>query len=243
MKKSADTPDRREAGLRILIVEDEPGIVELLRVGFTYEGHAVSIADDGVAGLQAATDEAFDLILLDVMLPGLDGFELCQRLRRRGNDTPIIMLTARKETPDRIAGLDYGADDYLTKPFSFAELLARMRAVLRRKGKTVEVPLLQLAGLTVNVETHEAWHDEALLELTPTEFALLELLLRHPRRVFTRETLINRVWGFDFAGDTNVVDVHISHLRQKLGAQGRELIRTVYGMGYSFRPEEDETLE
>jgi DNA-binding response OmpR family regulator len=153
------------------------------------------------------------------------------------------MLTARKEIPDRVAGLTMGADDYVTKPFSFEELLARIQAVLRRKvpdGKTSEI---SSSGLAINPDTHEAYRGDERIDLTRTEFAMLELMMSHPRRVFTRETLLNRIWGFDYPGDTNVVDVHISHLRRKLNAAGikaRDVVRTVYGMGYTFRPDDSE---
>jgi DNA-binding response OmpR family regulator len=222
--------------MRILVIEDEPTIIEFLRTGLRYEGAEVLVAEDGQTGLQMASDEGLDLVILDVMLPDLDGFEVCRRLRARGSTIPIIMLTARRELSDRVAGLDAGADDYLTKPFSFEELLARMRAVLRRSGRAPEPELLSVGSLSLDPDAHEARRGGELLELTPTEFALLELFLRHPRRVFTRETLLNRVWGFEYAGDTNVVDVHVSHLRAKLGA-ARSLLHTVYGVGYSLRPE------
>jgi DNA-binding response OmpR family regulator len=224
------------------VIEDEPTICEFLRLGLTYEHCEVEIAGDGRAGLALARQHDFDLIILDVMLPGLDGFEVCRQLRESGDATPIIMLTARKDVPDRVTGLNLGADDYVTKPFSFDELLARMRAVLRRRGHPVEPPVLRALDLTLKPETHEAYQADALLDLTPIEFALLELLMRHPRRVFTRETLLNRVWGYDYVGDTNVVDVHVGHLRDKIGDRARRLIRTVYGVGYSFRPDDADEM-
>lgn len=234
------TPSRAP-GLHVLVVEDEPTIVEFLRVGLAYEGAQVTVAEDGRRGLQAARDGQHDIVILDVMLPDLDGFEVCRRLRARGDTTPIIMLTARRGLEDRIAGLDHGADDYLTKPFSFEELLARMRAMLRRAGRQPTEGPLALGELTLDPVTHQAQRDREPLDLTPIEFALLELFLRHPRRVFTRETLLNRVWGLDYVGDTNVVDVHISHLRAKLGP-ARRLLQTVYGVGYALRAEDDHGL-
>jgi DNA-binding response OmpR family regulator len=228
--------------LRVLVIEDEPTIVEFLRVGLTYEQAAVDIAEDGLSGLALAKQHEYDLIILDVMLPGLDGFEVCRQLRQSGYDVPIIMLTARKEVPDRVMGLNLGADDYLTKPFSFDELLARMHAVLRRRGKSIEPTVYRALDLTLKPDTHEAYKNETVLDLTPIEFSLLELLMRHPRRVFTRDTLLNRVWGYDYVGDTNVVDVHVGHLRDKLGDRARRLIRTVYGVGYSFRPDDAEQM-
>ena len=231
-----------ETLLRVLVIEDERTICEFLRVGLTYERCDVEIAEDGPTGLAAARLKDWDLIILDVMLPGLDGFEVCRRLRESGNATPIIMLTARKDIPDRIQGLNLGADDYVTKPFSFEELLARIKAVLRRRGQAPEPPVLRALDLALKPETHEAYKADLPLELTPLEFALLELFMRHPRRVFTRETLLNRVWGYDYDGDTNVVDVHVAHLRDKIGDRARRVIHTVYGVGYSFRPEEADAL-
>ncbi len=242
MHKGTATPANRPRSptrQRILIVEDEPTIIEFLRTGLAYEGYDVIIASDGNAGFNHATRTEFDLIILDIMLPDMDGFEICRRLRVRGNDTPIIMLTARREIADRVAGLDLGADDYVTKPFSFAELLARIRAVLRRRGNRAEPSKLQAAALTLDTETHQVTLEGEPIHLTPTEFALLELFMRHPRRVFTRETLLNRIWGYDFAGDTNVVDVHISHLREKINDKPPRLIRTIYGLGYAFHPEDE----
>ncbi len=225
-------------GLRILVIEDEPTIVEFLRVGLTYEQASVEIAEDGPSGLALARQHDFDLIILDVMLPGLDGFEVCRQLRQSGYDVPIIMLTARKDVPDRVTGLNLGADDYLTKPFSFDELLARLHAVLRRRGHAVEPTIYRALDLTLKPDTHEAYKNEVALDLTPIEFGLLELFMRHPRRVFTRDTLLNRVWGYEYVGDTNVVDVHVGHLREKIGDRAKRLIRTVYGVGYSFRPDD-----
>jgi DNA-binding response OmpR family regulator len=242
MDRSA-RPPVSEHPLRVLVIEDEPTITEFLRVGLTYEHNQVEIAEDGLAGLALARQHSPDLIILDVMLPGLDGFAICRQLREAGDQVPIIMLTARKEVSDRVDGLNLGADDYLTKPFSFEELLARIRAVLRRRGQPAEPPVWRAANLALRPETHEAYQGGAPLELTPIEFALLELFLSHPRQVFTRETLLNRVWGYDYAGDTNVVDVHVGHLREKVGDHDRRLIRTVYGVGYSFRPDDAEALE
>lgn len=228
--------------LHILIVDDEPTIIELLRIGLNYENFQVSIADNGKIGLETAWETDFDLIILDLMLPDLDGFEICRRLRQRGKQTPVIMLTARGDLSDRVTGLNLGADDYITKPFSFEEVLARIHAVLRRRGKSTEQIVFRAADLTVNTETREVVRDGKRLNLTPLEYALLENFMRHPRRIFTRETLVNRIWGLDFAGETNSVDVHISHLRRKIGKKAQRLIRTIYGIGYCFR-EDDEEME
>jgi DNA-binding response OmpR family regulator len=222
--------------LRILVIEDETTILEFLRVGLTYEHYEVSEAVDGPTGLALARQREFDLVILDVMLPGLDGFAVCRQLRESGKDVPIIMLTARKEVADRVAGLNLGADDYLTKPFGFEELLARVNAVLRRRGRSGEPLVLRAADLTLNPDTHEVYQKGKLLDLPPIDFSLLELFMRHPRRVFTRETLLNRVWGYEYVGDTNVVDVHIGHLRHAIGDDEHRLIYTVHGVGYSFRP-------
>lgn len=227
------------SGPRILIIEDEPTIIEFLRTGLAYEGYQIVVAPDGNTGFSVASGEDFDLIILDIMLPDMDGFEICRKLRARGNDVPVIMLTARREISDRVTGLDLGADDYVTKPFSFAELLARIRALLRRQGKQSEPHLIQAADLLLDTESHVVTQAGRVIHLTPIEFTLLELFMRHPRRVFTRETLLNRIWGYEFEGDTNVVDVHISHLREKIGDRPPRLIQTIYGLGYAFHPEDE----
>lgn len=223
---------------RILVIEDEPTIIEFLRVGLTYERWAVTVAEQGDEGLALAREQDFDLIILDVMLPEMDGFEIVRRLRQAGRDTPVIMLTARKEIADRVAGLKLGADDYLTKPFSFDELLARIQAVLRRQGRATEPTRFVAQDLALDADAHEVRKGGVPLDLTRTEFALLEFFMREPNRAFTRETLLNRVWGYDYVGDTNVVDVHVSHLRDKLGDGDRSLIQTIYGVGYAFRPDD-----
>ena len=224
---------------RILVIEDEPTVTEFLRTGLAYEGYDVVVVESGRAGLERVLQEDFDLIILDLMLPDMDGFDVCRRLRSFGKDVPIIMLTARTDIQDRVRGLDLGADDYITKPFSFDELVARIRARLRRAGHEAEPVILRAGNITLNTETHEVTVAGQPVHLTPTEFALLELFMRHPRRVFTKETLLNRVWGYDYVGDTNVVEVHISHLREKIGDKPARHIRTVYGVGYAFYEEEE----
>ena len=226
-------------GPRILVIEDEPTIIEFLRTGLGYEGYQVAIAPDVRTGFDLANSETFDLIILDLMLPDMDGFDICRKLRERGDETPVIMLTARREIEDRVTGLNLGADDYITKPFSFAELVARIRALLRRQGKHPEQAVLHVGDLTINTETREVTRTGESIILTPIEFALLELFMQHPRRVFTRETLLNRVWGYDYAGDANVVDVHISHLREKIHDKPPRLIQTIYGVGYALHPEDE----
>ena len=221
--------------LQVLVIEDEPTIIEFLRVGLKYENYDVAVAEDGPAGLALAKARNFDILILDIMLPELNGFAVCRQLREMGNNIPILMLTARKDVSDRVAGLKIGADDYLTKPFNFDELLARVQALLRRSGKPNEQTVLQVGELRLNPETHELYKGAVPIDLSSLDFSLLELFMSHPRRVFTRETLLNRIWGYDFIGDTNVVDVHIGHLRKEIGDEERPLIQTVYGVGYSLR--------
>ncbi len=237
-KNGFETNCRSLGGALILVIEDEDTITEFLKTGLKYEGYRVTIAKDGVTGLDYVRELDPDLIILDIMLPDKDGFEICKRVRRRGSNIPIIMLTAKKEISDKVKGLDLGADDYITKPFSFEELLARIRALLRRSGRAVESTELRVVDIVLNTETREVYKGGKKISLTPTEFSLLELFIRHPRRVFTRETLLNRIWGYDYTGDTNIVDVHISHLRDKIGDKPPRLIRTHYGVGYAFYPEE-----
>ncbi len=230
---------KREDRTKVLIIEDDPVITEFLSTGLKYEGYDVTGKDNGRAGLEALKREAFDLVILDIMLPDIDGFEVCRRIRAKAIEVPILMLTVKKDISDRVMGLDSGADDYLTKPFSFEELLARMRAILRRSGKARENSKLHAAGVVLDPATRRVSLHGRGVELTPTEFGLLELFMRHPYRVFTRDTLLNRVLGYDFDGGTNIIDVHISHLRNKLGDRPPRLIRTVYGVGYAFHPGDD----
>ncbi|NOY09709.1 MAG: response regulator transcription factor [Spirochaetes bacterium] len=228
-----------EKKANILVIEDEPTIIEFLRTGLRYEGYDVLIAPEGKRGFDLAKHRGADLIILDLMLPDIDGMEICKKLRAGGNRVPIIILTAKTSVTDRVSGLDTGADDYITKPFSFEELVARVRALLRRTGHESEKTLLEIEDIILNVESMEVTRDGSPVHLTPAEFSLLELFMRHPKRVFTRETLLNRIFGYDFAGDTNIVDVHISHLRDKIKDKPPKLIRTVYGSGYSLQPERE----
>lgn len=230
--------DENNNKMKTLVIEDDPVITEFLCIGLKYEGYEVTPRTAGKAGLEALQQAVFDLVILDIMLPDIDGFDVCQRLRASGSDIPILMLTVKKEISDRVKGLDSGADDYLTKPFSFDELLARIRALLRRRGTIRENKRLQAEGIVLDMETREVTRNGEKINLTPTEFGLLELFMRHPRRVFTRETLLNRVLGYDYDGGTNIIDVHISHLRNKLGDRPLRLIRTIYAVGYAFYPEE-----
>jgi DNA-binding response OmpR family regulator len=219
----------------LLIVEDEPEIAGYLRRGLALEGFSVEIAADGQAAINAARDRAPDLVVLDVMLPGMDGLEVARRLRA-ASDVPIIMLTARDAVPDRVAGLEAGADDYLIKPFAFEELLARIRVQLRRRQRDENPAILRYGPLTMDTAAHETVIGERRVELTAKEYELLELFMRHPQQVLTREVIYDRVWGYDFGGESNIIEVYIRYLRQKLEAGGEaRLIHTVRGVGYILR--------
>ena len=222
-----------ERQVRALVVDDEETILEFLGMGLGYEGFTVETASDGPSALAAADRFRPDLVLLDWMLPGLDGVEVCRRLRARG-DVAIIMLTAKGETDERITGLDAGADDYVPKPFRFQELLARIRAVLRRRDIVLH-RVLKAADVTLDRGTREVTRAGQPVDLTPREFDLLELLLAHPGQVFPRETILNRLWGYTFVGDSNVIDVHIGALREKMGDRPPKLIQAVRGVGYVLR--------
>ncbi|MAS03458.1 MAG: DNA-binding response regulator [Ahrensia sp.] len=222
--------------MRILVVEDEPRMARLLRRALTEEGYAADIAADGVAGLDAATGGGYDAIVLDVMLPKLDGFTVCRTLRAQGDDVPILMLTARGQVRDRVAGLDGGADDYLTKPFHLAEFFARLRALLRRGHPKPAAPLCA-GDLRLDPVTHRVWRGEAEIEVTAKEFALLETFLRHPGAVFTRQQLLEHCWDFAFESRSNVVEVHIRALRDKIDRRfGVTSLETLRGVGYRLNP-------
>lgn len=217
----------------VLIVDDEPHIVEFLRMGFGYEGFEVFVAMDGPEAVRAALAHQPDVIILDVMLPGMSGFEVAKRLRPSTN-AAILMLTARDEVDDRVTGLDTGADDYITKPFAFKELMARVRAVLRRRGTNLD-RALSFQDVTLDRETRIVTRGDIEIELTPREFELLELFLMHPRQVLTRDAILARIWGYDYEGDDNVIEVFVRHLREKLGDTPPRLIQTVRGVGYVLR--------
>jgi DNA-binding response OmpR family regulator len=218
----------------ILVIEDEERIADFLRRGLTFEGYKVLVAADGPTGLSIARDQPPDLVILDWMLPGLDGLE---RLRAAG-PTPILMLTAKDAVPDRVAGLDAGADDYLVKPFAFDELLARIRALLRRAKPSEVTEVLKFADLTLDPAARETRRGDRRLDLTAKEFDLLEMLIRHPRQVLTREMIYDRIWGYDFGGESNIIEVYIRYLRQKTESGGEpRLIQTVRGVGYVLREE------
>lgn len=220
----------------ILVVDDDPHILSVVSRGLRFEGYTVQVAADGPTALRIARNEPPDLVVLDVMLPDMDGLEVCRRLRR-GLSIPILMLTARDAIPDRIAGLDSGADDYLVKPFDFDEFLARVRALLRRVQPD-ESAVLRYADLVVDTKTMEAWRGSRRIDLTAREYALLQLFLSHPRQVLTRDQLLAHVWG-DTPIESNAVEVQIGRLRDKLDADGEDrLIQTIRGMGYALREDE-----
>jgi two-component system response regulator MprA len=219
---------------QVLIIEDDEAIVKVLRRALIYEGYQVNFTLDGESGVNLARDRHPDLVILDLMLPGIDGIEVCQRLRTIGKML-ILMLTARDSLQDRIQGLDAGADDYLVKPFELDELLARVRALLRRT-QPERIPILTFNDLSLDTSTRQAVRRGRVISLTAKEYDLLELFLRHPRQVLTREMIFDRVWGYDFGGESNVLDVYIRYLRQKLETEGEiRLIHTVRGVGYVMR--------
>jgi len=219
---------------RILVADDDPEIISLIRRGLAYEGYEVDTAADGPEALAKVRDRQPDAVILDVMMPGLDGKEVARRLRQAGN-LPILMLTARGTTADKVAGLDSGADDYLIKPFDFDELLARIRALLRR-GQPGNSETLRFADVTLDPATMEVRRSGVPVEVTTQEFKLLEFFMRHPRQVLNRDQIYENVWGYDFAGESNVIEVYIRYLRSKLEAGGKpRLIHTVRGAGYALR--------
>ena len=218
--------------MRILVVEDERRIAEFISRGLSEQGYGVDLAVDGEEALGWGDVTIFDVIILDVMLPVRDGFEVCRTMRERGVRTPILMLTARDAVEDRVRGLDSGADDYLVKPFAFAELLARIRALARREPAATGT-VLSIGDLTLDTNTREASREHNNIELTSKEYALLELLMRHPNQVLTRTMIAERVWNYDFDNATNVIDVHIRNLRRKIDDPCEaKLIQTVRGAGY-----------
>lgn len=220
---------------RILVVEDEEKLAQFVEMELSYEGYTVTVAHDGLSGLMAARDQEPDLILLDWMMPGLSGVEVCRRLRQTGVTTPVILLTAKDQVSDRVEGLDAGADDYVVKPFSIEELLARVRAHLRR-NEPQEADSLIFDNLTLSRKTREVRRGQRPIELTAKEFDLLEFLMTNPKQVLTRDRILEQVWGYDFMGDSNIIEVYIRYLRLKLEAEGeKRLIQTVRGVGYVMR--------
>lgn len=221
----------------VLVVDDEPAVRQALQRALSFEGYAVRLAADGHAALDSLLHDPADVILLDVSMPGIDGLEVCRRLRAAGDRTPILMLTARHATADRVAGLDAGADDYLVKPFALEELLARLRALLRRTGTLgADDEVLRVADLSLDPATRVVRRGQRVMELTRTEFNLLELLLRNHGQVLTRELIFDRVWGYDFGANSNSLEVYVGYLRRKTEADGEpRLIHTVRGVGYVLR--------
>jgi two-component system response regulator MprA len=221
---------------RILIIEDEDRIRQFLQRGFSFEGYRVDAAADGQTGLDIARDNPPDLVLLDLMLPGMDGLEVCRRFRA-ASDVPILMLTAKETIEDRVTGLDAGADDYLVKPFAFDELLARVRALLRR-AKPSKPQVYRFADLELDTGTRQGKRGDRIFDLTAKEYELLELFMRHPRQVLTREVIFDHVWNYDFGGESNIIEVYVRYLRQKTEEDGEpRLIHTVRGIGYVLREE------
>jgi DNA-binding response OmpR family regulator len=220
--------------MHLLVVEDEQRLANLLRRVLSEERHVVDVAYDGRDGLGLAASDTYDLVILDLMLPGVDGLEICRTIRAHGITAPVLMLTARGAVEDRVAGLNVGADDYLVKPFAMEELLARVNALLRRRGRDLDVdPQLQVGDLTLDLVRHEARRGGRIIELTAKEFALLEYLMRHRGQVLTRTQIIDHVWRYDSDALSNVVDIYIHYLRDKIDrGASRPLIKTVRGVGY-----------
>jgi len=234
--------------LKVLVIDDAENIIEFIRLGLRYEGFQVESAPDGEQGVIAAQRINPDVIILDVMMPGIDGLEVCRRIRSNPttSDIPILMLTAKDEVSDRILGLQTGADDYLTKPFDFYELLERIRAILRRQNRArstqsgendASSQILQFGDLRLNTATREVTRGNRLIELTATEYNLLHLFMSHPRQVLDRQTILNRVWGYDFLGETNIIEVYVRYLREKIedSPSSPRLIQTVRSVGYVLK--------
>jgi two-component system, OmpR family, response regulator MprA len=222
--------------MKVLVVDDEPAVRDALERALRSSGYGVAVASDGLEGLDRLAGESPDLVVLDILMPRLDGLETCRRLRATGNRTPVLMLTARDAVGDRVEGLDAGADDYLVKPFALEELLARIRALLRRSAPNADEKPLSFADLTLDPVTHEVRRGDREIELTRTEYLLLELFLLNPRRVLTREVIFDRVWGYDFGPTSNALEVYVGYLRRKTEARGESrLIHTVRGVGYAMK--------
>lgn len=225
---------------RILVVDDEASITDLVAMALRYEQFAVEVAASGREALDAVEAFSPDLVVLDVMMPGIDGFEVARRLRNLGSRLPILFLTARDATEDKIRGLTLGGDDYMTKPFSVEELVARIRAILRRVQPTSASPgRLSFADLELDEDTHEVWRDGVDIELTATEFKLLRYLMLNARRVLSKDQILDHVWNYDFGGNANIVETYISYLRRKVDSLGPPLIQTVRGVGYTIRLPKD----
>jgi two-component system response regulator MprA len=222
--------------MRLLVVDDDPSVREALALVLDLNGFEVETAADGREAIRTLAQESPDAVILDVLMPGIDGLEVCRRMRASGDSTPVLMLTARAEVSERVAGLEAGADDYLAKPFAREELIARLRALLRRTGWEGDQGVLRFEDLELDPSAHEVRRGQRHIELTRTEFLLLELLLRHPRQVLTRGTIFDRVWGYDFGPSSNSLEVYIGYLRRKTEAGGEpRVLHTVRGVGYVLR--------
>lgn len=227
--------------IRVLVVDDEASLTDLLQMALRYEGWEIKTAADGSSALTTARDFRPDAIVLDIMLPDIDGLQVLQRLRADGNDVPVLFLTAKDALDDRIAGLTAGGDDYVTKPFSLEEVVARLRGLIRRSTMTVdanESPVLVVGDLELDEDSHEVRRNGRLIELTATEFELLRYLMRNPRRVVSKSQILDRVWDYDFGGKSSVVEIYISYLRKKIDAEGGPMLHTVRGAGYMIKPAE-----
>ncbi|HEX6262294.1 MAG TPA: response regulator transcription factor [Actinomycetota bacterium] len=223
---------------RVLVIDDDPGITDLVATALRYEGFTVQVAATGREGLQAATSFRPHLLVLDVMLPDGDGFEIQQRLAAEGSEIPVLFLTARDTTEEKVRGLLEGADDYVTKPFSLEELVARIHSVLRRNADLVSRNLV-VGDLEMDEDTHEVWRGGEPIELSPTEFNLLRFLMLNPRRVVSKTQILSHVWRYDFQGDASVVETYMSYLRKKIDRGERKLLHTIRGVGYTLRPAGD----
>ncbi|MEW6638570.1 MAG: response regulator transcription factor [Actinomycetota bacterium] len=232
-------PDYTFATMRVLIIEDDRAIVRFLERGLAAGGHQTLSAYDGEEGVRLAADESVDFVVLDIMLPGLDGHQVLRRIRARRPELPVLMLTARDDIKDKVGALDAGADDYLTKPFDFEELLARIRALTRRADQPL-ASRIEAGDLKIDLRSRRVWRGERQVELSSREFALLEYFMRHPRQVLSRQQILSAVWDYAFDPGSNVVDVYVSYLRSKLDRRGEpSLIQTVRGAGYRFEPPAD----
>ena len=228
-------PKGTSSAARILVVDDEASIVDSVATVLRYEGFDVDVASSGRAALQMAQEIAFDLLVLDVMLPDLDGLEVTRRIRADGLDIPVLFLTAKSEVEDRVAGLTVGGDDYVSKPFSLIEIIARVKAILRRRQPADDDRRLRFADIVMDEDSHEVWRSGSAVRLTATEFNLLRLFLLNPRRVLSKDQIIDHVWHYDFGGNQNIVETYVRYLRKKLDAFGPPLIHTIRLVGYVMR--------
>ena len=239
MTTSAETLTRPDGSpVRVLVVDDEQMLADLLASALRYEGWEVTTAGTGVAAVRAAREIEPDVIVLDIMLPDFDGLEVMRRIHGRQSNVPILFLTAKDAVEDRVAGLTAGGDDYVTKPFSLEEVVARLRALLRRSGASAEQQdeLLEVGDLRMNEDSHEVWRGEEEINLTATEFELLRFLMRNPRRVLSKPQILDRVWNYDFGGQANIVELYISYLRRKIDRGREPMIHTMRGVGYVLKP-------